>query len=431
MKILIVGNGGREHALLWKLKRDAPDADFYITRGNGGTGRLANPLPIDPSETNALGGWAEANGIDLTVVGPEAPLASGIADIFIRRGLPVFGPQREATMIEASKVYAKKLMERAGVSTARFATFSDLEKARDYIMEQGAPIVVKASGLAAGKGALICRTEEDALSAAEDMLSGGAFGAAGQEIVIEEFMEGEELSIFGLTDGERVLPMVPAQDYKRIGEGDTGPNTGGMGAYAPVSMVDDALLERIRREIFLPVLDTLRKDGRPFRGLLYAGLMLTSDGPRVVEFNARFGDPETQVLLPLLASSLLEPMLAIARGESLEGHALEWHDGAALATVLASRGYPESSEKGVAITIPEWIEEAEDLHVFHAGTARRDSRLLTNGGRVLAVTAVAADVPSAATRSREAAAAIGFEGRQFRTDIGWRELDRRARASAS
>ena len=429
MKILIVGNGGREHALLWKLRRDAPDAEFYITKGNGGTAGLATPLPLSPTDVAALAGWAESNAIDLTVVGPEAPLDAGIVDVFIRRGLAIFGPTRDAAAIESSKAYAKSLMARAGVPTAAYRSFTEIGAAEAYIREMGAPIVVKASGLAAGKGAVVCDTVEAAVDAARAMLAGGEFGAAGSEIVVEEFMEGEELSVFALTDGENALTMLPAQDYKRVGEGDVGPNTGGMGAYAPVSRVDAALLERVHREILLPTLAALREDRRPFRGLLYAGLMITADGPKVVEFNARFGDPETEALLPLLRSSLLEPMLGIARGDTIATSRLEWHDGYALTTVLASAGYPGAYEKGKPITIPRDVAEADDIVVFHAGTELRDGQLVTSGGRVLAVTAVAPTIERAAERSRAAAEAIQFEGKQFRRDIGWRELKRHAGAS--
>ncbi|HUH13891.1 MAG TPA: phosphoribosylamine--glycine ligase [Longimicrobiales bacterium] len=424
MKVLIIGAGGREHALLWKLRRDAPDAELYVTGGNGGTAGLATSLPFSPDDMNGLAGWAEAQAVDLAIVGPEAPLAAGIVDVFLRHELPVFGPTQAAAAIESSKSFAKQLMVRYGVPTAAHASFTELAAAERHIRARGAPIVVKASGLAAGKGAVVCERVEEALAAAREMLSGQAFGEAGQEVVIEACMTGEELSVFAITDGERVLPMLPAQDHKRIGEGDTGPNTGGMGAYAPVSLVDAALMERIQADIFEPTLAGLREEKRPFRGLLYAGLMLTPEGPKVVEFNCRFGDPETQALLPLLSSSLLEPLGAVARGESLEGVALEWADAAAVTTVLASRGYPASSEKGVPIRIPAELEGAGDVHVFHAGTALEDGRLVTAGGRVLAVTAVAPDLPRAAARGREAAEAIAFDGKQYRRDIGWRELER-------
>jgi phosphoribosylamine--glycine ligase len=429
MKILIIGNGGREHALLHRLHADAPAAEFFITRGNGGTAALARPLPLDPTDGLALAAWAQQTGTTLAVCGPEAPLAEGIAEHFARARVPFFGPTRGAANIEASKAYAKQLMRQAGVPTARFGTFADVAAAEAFIRAHGTPLVVKASGLAGGKGAIICDSADEALEVARTMLSGHAFGSAGSVIVIEEFLHGEELSVFALTDGTDALLLLPAQDHKRIGEGDSGPNTGGMGAYAPVSIVSDALLERVQREIVLPTLAALRADGNPFRGLLYAGLILTHDGPHVIEFNARFGDPETQAVLPLLESSLLDPMLAIARGESIRGVQLTWRTDAALTTVLAAAGYPGSYAKGERITIPPEVTSASDVIVYHAGTALRDGELVTAGGRVLAVTAVAPDMHAAAERSRWAAAAIEFEGKQFRGDIGWRELARVATAS--
>jgi len=424
VKILIVGNGGREHALLRKLKQDAPGADFYVTLGNGGTDALATPLPFKVEEIQALAGWAENEGVDLTMVGPEAPLAAGIVDHFATRGLHVFGPTAAAAEIESSKAFAKALMTKHGIPTADFRTFHELEAAEEYVRRCGAPVVVKASGLAAGKGAVVCETVDEALGAVREMLGEGSFGDAGRKVVIEEFMRGEELSVFALTDGETVLPMLPAQDHKRIGEGETGPNTGGMGAYAPVSLATPELMERVGREILLPTVAALAAEGRTFRGLLYAGLMLTETGPRVVEFNCRFGDPETEVVVPLLASSLLEPMLAIARGESIAGTELRWHPGAAATTVLASGGYPGKYTGGFPVEIPAEVERAEDVVVFHSGTRREDGALVTAGGRVLAVTALAPTVAEAAARSRWAAERIRFEGRQFRRDIGWREIQR-------
>jgi phosphoribosylamine--glycine ligase len=429
MKILMIGSGGREHALLWKLRQDAPDAELFVTRGNAGTGELATSLPLDPADTAALAAWAGAQKVNLTVVGPEDPLAAGIVDVFQRQGLPVFGPTRAAAAIESSKAYAKATMRRAGVPTADYRAFSEPEAAESYIRARGAPIVVKASGLAAGKGAVVCTTVAEAIDAAHGMLRSHIFGTAGQEIVVEEFMQGEEVSVFALTDGTNVLTLLPAQDYKRIAEGDQGPNTGGMGACAPVTVIDDVDMDQVRREILLPTLAALRADGHPFRGLLYAGLMITHNGPRVVEFNARFGDPETEVLLPLLESSLLEPMLAIARGQSIAGQSLRWRQAHSLTTVVAAGGYPGRVENGKEIHIPEWVRRADDVIVFHAGTRLAGGRILTAGGRVLAVTALGATLEAAAQRSRAAAAAIEFEGRQFRADIGWRELQRHARAS--
>ena len=429
MKILIVGHGGREHALLHTLHRNTPDAEFFITRGNAGTGALAQAIAIAPSDISGLASWADGESIDLTVVGPEAPLAAGIADLFAERGLACFGPSRSAAAIEASKARSKRIMRDAGVPTAAFSTFTSASEACDFIREHGAPIVVKASGLAAGKGAIVCDTVEAALDAATSMLADDAFGEAGREIVVERFLEGEELSIFAITDGTHALLMLPAQDHKRIGEGDTGPNTGGMGAYAPVSIATAGVIDAARRRVFEPVLAAMRDDGREFRGLLYAGLILTAEGPAVIEFNARFGDPETQALLPLLDSPLLDPMLEVARGGSLTGASLAWKDAAALTTVLASAGYPESSQKGVPIDVPQDLEAGGDVIVFHAGSRRDDGRILTDGGRVLAVTALGPTLREAAERSRNAAARIEFDGRQFRRDIGWRELERHAGAA--
>jgi phosphoribosylamine---glycine ligase len=425
VKILIVGNGGREHALLWKLRRDAPYAELFVTKGNGGMEGLATSLPLGPEEIQALAGWAEENAVDATVVGPEAPLAAGIVDHFATHGLPVFGPTKDAAEIESSKAFAKELMERHGIPTAAFRAFDDLEAAEAYVREAPHPVVVKASGLAAGKGVVVADSKDKALEAVREMLAGTAFGTAGRKVVVEERMEGEELSVFALTDGTHVLPMLPAQDHKRIGEGETGPNTGGMGAYAPVSLATPKVVERITREVLAPTVAAMAKEGRPFRGLLYAGLMLTPDGPKVVEFNCRFGDPETQVVLPLLASSLLEPVLAIARGESIEGMTLAWHPGAAATTVLASGGYPGDYKGGFPIDLPPDLESGGDVIVFHAGTKRDEAgRLVTSGGRVLAVTALAPTVAEAAERSRRAAEGIRFEGRTLRRDIGWREAAR-------
>jgi phosphoribosylamine--glycine ligase len=423
MRILIVGNGGREHALLWKLRRDAPSASFFATKPNGGMAPLCEAVEIAPTDVEALSGWAAAHRIDLTVVGPEGPLASGIVDRFQAKGLPIFGPSKGAARIESSKAYSKELMRNAGVPTAEHRTFTSLEGAESYLKERGAPIVVKASGLAAGKGAVVCMTEGDALSAVRSMLGDWEFGEAGREVVIEEYMEGEELSVFAVTDGEHSVILVPAQDHKRVGEGDTGLNTGGMGAYAPVSSATREVIEDARRSVFAPTLAAMAADGAPFRGLLYAGLMLTPAGIRVVEFNCRFGDPETQVVLPLMESSLLELLATVAEGGSLAGRGAKQRSAAAVATVVASGGYPGAYEKGEEIRIPEGME-SEDLVVFHAGTEMRDGRLLTSGGRVLAITALADTVAAAADASRAAAGRIEFEGAFFRRDIGWRERDR-------
>ncbi len=424
MRILIVGNGGREHALLWKLRQDAPAALFFATRPNGGMLPWVEPVDIAPTDIEALARWVVARSVDLVVVGPEAPLAAGLTDRFRGKGIPVFGPTSAAARIEASKAFAKKLMARAGVPTAPFQVFRDFEAAKAYIRQRGAPLVVKASGLAAGKGVVVSDSVDEAVEAARAMLVEGRFGEAGKEVVVEDCLRGEELSVFAVTDGKNVLLMLPSQDHKRVGEGDTGPNTGGMGAYAPVSLATPALMERVKREILVPTLRALESEGSPFQGLLYAGLMLTADGPQVVEFNCRFGDPETQAVLPLLESSLLEPLATVAQGGSLAGMQLRWKPQAAVTVVLAARGYPGEYEVGQPVTIPAWVQEDSGTLVFHAGTRLTSEGLVTAGGRVLAVTGVAGTLSEAVRRSLLAADAIHFPGKYFRTDIGWRELAR-------
>lgn len=422
MRILIAGNGGREHALLWKLRRDAPEASFFATRPNGGMADECAAVDIAPADAPALASWAAANRIDLAVIGPEGPLAAGLADRMEERGVPAFGPSARAARIESSKAFAKDLMAGAGVPTAAYEVHADPDRAASCIEAWAEPVVVKASGLAAGKGAVVCATAAEAVRTAREML-GGAIGEAGSRVVIEEFMGGEELSVFCIADGEDYVTLLPSQDHKRVGEGDTGPNTGGMGAYAPVGFATEALLAEVGDTVVAPVLRALGEAGCPFRGLLYAGLMITPDGPKVVEFNCRFGDPETQAVLPLLSSSLLEPMLAVATGSGLAGIEPVFADGAAVTTVLAASGYPGAYGKGARITVPSL---PANVHVFHAGTALDSGRLVTSGGRVLAVTAVGEDVRGACEASRAAAETITFDGRYFRRDIGWREEKRRA-----
>jgi len=423
MRILIVGNGGREHALLWKLRRDAPEATFFATRPNGGMAPLCRAVEIAPGDVEALSGWAAAHRIDLTVVGPEGPLANGIADRFEVKGLPIFGPSRAASRIEASKAYAKELLRDANVPTAEHRTFTDRAGAVDWVRERGAPIVVKASGLAAGKGAVVCMTDDEAVDAIGAMLGDLSFGEAGREVVIEDFMEGEEISLFAVSDGREFVLLPASQDHKRVGEGDAGPNTGGMGAYAPVSIADPELLQEARSEVIAPTLAALTADGAPFRGLLYAGLMATTEGLKVVEFNCRFGDPETQAVLPLMETSLLDLMLTVAEGGSVAGVTAKSRRGAAVTTVVASGGYPGTYEKDKPITIPDDLA-SEDLIVFHAGTTRLNGDLVTSGGRVVAVTGLAPTFQAAVSASRLGAARIEFEGAFFRKDIGWRERKR-------
>lgn len=420
MRVLVVGSGGREHAIIDKLRRDEPAAELYAAPGNPGTGELAENVPLAADDVDGLAAFARAEDVDLTVVGPEAPLAAGIVDRFLSCGAPIFGPTAGAARIEASKAFAKRLMRRQQVPTADFAIFTEAGEASDYVRALGGPLVVKASGLAAGKGAIVCPTTEEALAAVEALMVENRFGEAGTEVVVEECMEGPEISVFFLTDGERAVPLLTSRDYKRVGEGDRGLNTGGMGAYSPASPSDTAFLDEIQRKIVQPVLEGLAQEGHPYRGFLYAGLMLTDDGPRVVEFNCRMGDPETQVVLPLTASNLLEPMRAIAHGEGLGEWGAHPVPGAALVTVLASAGYPESSDTGRPIELPPM--DPDTVRVYHAGTAREAGVLVSSGGRVLGVTGLGANLKEAARNSREAAARIHFDGVHWRRDIGWHEL---------
>lgn len=429
MNVLLVGGGGREHALAWRLAQDDPSVSIIAAPGNPGIAELAECVPVAATNTDALLKLARERRVHFTVVGPEAPLAAGIVDRFRDEGLAIFGPTRAAAEIETSKAYAKVLMREAKVPTARAIVFSEPERAKGAVRELGLPIVIKASGLAAGKGVVVCHSQADADRAIDDMLVSGTFGVAGQEVLVEEFMAGEELSVLAITDGENVLPLVPAQDHKRLLDDDRGPNTGGMGAYAPVSLATDALMQDVVRRIFEPTLGALAAHGRPFTGLLYAGLMLTADGPRVVEFNCRFGDPETQAVLPVaeVNVSFTELLATVARGERIPKDARCKPKGAAVTTVLASAGYPDHPRTGAFISIPL---DLPDILVFHAGTARNaDGRLVTAGGRVLGVTGIGETFAEAQRRSRDAAQRIDFDGRQFRSDIGWRELTRGARVT--
>ncbi len=430
MKVLVVGSGGREHALVWRLRREDPSIEVIAAPGNPGIAEVAECVPIG-ADIDALVQYARQNGITWTLVGPEAPLAAGLVDAFRADGLPIFGPTRAAAMLETSKAFSKTLMAEAGVPTARAITCNDLADAYGAISEIGAPVVVKASGLAAGKGVIICETIDEAQSAAAAMLKDGAFGAAGDTILVEEFMEGEELSVFAMTDGERVAVLPPAQDHKRLLERDRGPNTGGMGAYSPVSLVDQnpGIIDEIVERIVRPTLAAMRARGTPFTGLLYVGAMLTADGPKVVEFNCRFGDPETQAVLPAMSfeDSMADVMFTIARGDKLSGDRQFVATRAAVTTVLAAPGYPEAPRVGATISFPPL---PRDVLVFHAGTKQRaDGSLVTAGGRVLAVTGVGDTFDEAQSRSQKFAREIEFEGKQFRADIGWRELERRAGAT--
>jgi phosphoribosylamine--glycine ligase len=428
VRILVVGGGGREHALCWALRRDFPDATLFAAPGNPGTALLATNLPVAMTATDDLVAAAARQRVDLTIIGPEAPLAAGLGDRLRAAGRAVFGPTQAAARIESSKAFAKEVMRRAGVPTAASRTFSDLVPALVYIETHGAPLVVKASGLAAGKGVVMCATRAEAAHTARAMLEEGAYGEAGREIVVEAFLEGEELSVLALTDGERIAILPPVQDHKRLGEGDAGPNTGGMGAYCPVSVATPALLARVRQEVLEPTLRELASRGTPYQGVLYAGVMLAPDGTvRVLEFNCRFGDPEAQTMLPVLPLGTTADLVAIATGRWRPSKDVLPATGAAVTTVLAARGYPEHPEAGAPIELP--AELGPDVVVFHAGTARdAQGTLRVAGGRVLTVTALAGTVVAAARASAAACARIAFDGKTYRRDIGWREI---ARAGAA
>ncbi len=421
MRILVVGGGGREHALVAALAADDPGHALHAAPGNPGTALLATNHDIAADDIDRLVDLTDAQAIDLVVVGPEVPLAMGLADRLRAEGRVVFGPGRAGAQIEASKAFAKEVMAAAGVPTAASETFDKLEEALAHVTSHPEPLVVKASGLAAGKGAVVCPTRTEAIDALREMLGEQRFGAAGATVVIERFLEGEELSVFAITNGREVRLLPAAQDHKRIGEGDSGPNTGGMGAYAPVTIATPALLERVERDVILPTLRELDRRGAPYRGILYAGLMVHPDGtPNVVEFNCRFGDPEAQVVLPLVAGGLTALLDAAARGEALPE--LTMRAGCALTTVLASEGYPAKARTGDPIFIPDDLPA--NVTVYHAGTAIQNGNLVTAGGRVLAVTATGPDIRAAHAASRDAAERILFTGKQFRGDIGWREEGR-------
>jgi phosphoribosylamine---glycine ligase len=424
VRVLVVGGGGREHALCWALKRDHPHATLFAAPGNPGTAPLGSNLKIAVTDAIGLTAAVAEHHVDCAIIGPEAPLAAGLADTLRAAGTAVFGPGAAAARLEASKAFAKEVMAAAGVPTAASRVFTALEPALAYIRGHAEPLVVKASGLAAGKGVMVCATRADAAAAARALLADAKLGAAGREIVVEECLEGEELSVLALTDGEQIAILPPAQDHKRLGEGDTGPNTGGMGAYCPVSLATPALLERVRREVLEPTLRQMAARGERYTGVLYAGLMVASDGtPNVLEFNCRFGDPETQVVLPVLPPGCTQHLLDIAAGTWRPRERVLPATRAAVTTVLAARGYPESPEQGADISLPDDL--GPDVLVFHAGTAREASGTLrTAGGRVLNVTGLGPDVPAAARISADACERISFSGKTWRRDIAWREIHR-------
>ena len=419
MNILVIGSGGREHALYWKLSESPQTEQIYAIPGNPGMGASA-AIALD--DHAAILRFAKEHEIGLVVVGPEVPLMNGLVDELEAAGIRAFGPRANAAEIEGSKSFAKDLMKKYGIPTARYEVFTAAEPARAYIRQEGAPIVVKADGLAAGKGVIVAMTEQEALDAVDAIMEDHSFGDAGARVVIEEFMEGEEASLLAFTDGTMIRPMISAQDHKRAYDGDRGPNTGGMGTYAPAPVMTPEMTERAVEEILKPTIAAMAKEGRVYRGCLYLGLMVTADGPKVVEFNARFGDPETQVVLPLLDSDLVAIMCACADG-TLADVPIRWKEGAAVCVVLASGGYPGHYDKGQEI---HGLADAEAMGalVFHAGTAMKDGKLVTNGGRVLGVVGRGADISSAVDAAYAAATKISFKDAYYRKDIAHRALER-------
>ena len=415
MKVCVIGSGGREHALAWRLSISPSVTKVYAIPGSTAMSDCAELVGIDWERSDHLIRFLKDNQVDLVVVGPEAPLVAGLADVLDKAGIPVFGPSKAAAQLEGSKVFAKDLMKKYNIPTAAYGVFHKVDEAKDFIAQTGAPIVVKADGLAAGKGVVVAMTTEEANAAVEDMLSGNRFGDAGSTVVIEEFMEGEEASLLAFVDGKTVVPMIASQDHKRIFDGDKGPNTGGMGTYAPAPVLTDALRDEAMKTILEPMVEAMQKEGMPYVGCLYAGLMITLQGPKVVEFNARFGDPETQVVLPLLDSDLGQIMMACATG-TLTTDMVKWKDSSAACVILASKGYPETASKGDIIYGD--IKQYDTTIVFHSGTKLVGDEYVTNGGRVLGVVGLGKDLRTALDRAYGRIEHIDFEGMQYRTDIG-------------
>lgn len=419
MKVAVIGGGGREHTLAWKLSQSLNVEKLYAIPGSAAMAEIATCVPIPLSDLEGIADYCVQEGVDMLVVGPEVPLTEGLADICQAKGLAVFGPNKAAAQMEGSKVFAKNLMKKYHVPTAAYASFTDGEAAKQYIHEQGAPIVVKADGLAAGKGVVVAQTEEEAIDAVNAMMEDHVFGASGGRIVIEECMVGEEASLLTFVDGKTIVPMISAQDHKRIFDNDEGPNTGGMGAYAPAPVMTPALVKEVEDTILRPTIEGLRQEGITYQGCLYAGLMITDKGPKVVEFNCRFGDPETQAVLPLLDSDLAEIMYACTQGK-LRPDMVQWKPASACCVIMASAGYPASSHKGDVIEGLDALDK--DAMVFHSGTAKKDGSYVTNGGRVLGVTAVAPTLQEAIDKAYKNVHAIHFDGQQVRSDIGAKGL---------
>ena len=419
MRVLVIGGGGREHALVWKISQSPIVTDIYCAPGNAGSAEIANNVPIAADQIDQLLEYAETNEIGLTVVGPEQPLVLGIVDRFQEKGLRIFGPTALAAELEGSKAFSKDLMKKYGLPTAEYETFTSREMAQRYIDEKNQPLVVKASGLAAGKGVILCQNREEGLSAVNTIMKEKSFGEAGDQVVIEEFLEGQEVSVLAFSDGNTVLLMDSAQDHKAALDGDKGPNTGGMGAYSPAPVFTDLLRQKVRDKIMLPLVRAMKSEGRPYKGILYAGLMLTKHGPIILEFNARFGDPETQPLLVRMASDIV-PLFEACIDGTLDQHELKWKPESSVCVVMAAKGYPGSYEKGKMIKGLEEAGALTDVVVFHAGTKTDDNKVLTSGGRVLGVTATGPDAPSAIKKAYAAVEKIQWDGIHYRKDIGHR-----------
>ena len=423
MKCLVVGKGGREHAFVWKLAQSSKITQLYAAPGSPGMARYAECVDIADSDLEGLADFVCRAGIDISVIGPEAPLADGIVDIFTARGLSVFGPTQAAAQIEADKDFALELMHKYDIPTGAYETFADAETARQCLKAWQHPLYLKVSGLAAGKGAIYCETLRDSLKTVDEVMVQRAFGDSGDKLIAMELLEGEEASIFGFSDGQNIVCIVPSQDHKTIGEGDLGLNTGGVGAYAPAPVITTELFDEIVRRIMNPTIRALASEGRPYKGILYGGIIVTSDGPKVIEFNCRMGDPEAQVVLPLLETDLVDIILAVCAG-SVADLAIELDDRAATCVVMASGGYPEAYATGFPISGIDRAEALGDVVVFHAGTAYRDRQLVTNGGRVIGVTAIGDSIQSSIAHAYKAVGKIAFDNAYFRRDIGHRALNR-------
>lgn len=428
MRVLVIGSGGREHCLAWKIAQSPRLSKLYCAPGNPGISSVADCIDIASEDLESLCNFALKEKIDLTVVGPEGPLVMGLVDRFQANGLAAFGPPKKAAVLEGSKAFSKTLMRKYGIPTAEFRIFGEFGPAKRYIDSINGPMVVKVDGLAGGKGSFVCRGPDEALKAAEEIIKKRVFGPAGERVVVEEYLEGEEVSILALTDGKTIAPLEPVQDHKALLEGDQGPNTGGMGAYTPVPAFNVALSSKIEQEILVPTVHAMKRERRPYKGVLYVGLMMTATGPRVLEYNVRFGDPETQPLLMRLKGDILSLLLATVEGR-LEEASLSWDPRSALCVVMVSGGYPGDYEKGKEIKGLEAFSGREDLMVFHAGTVLKQNKVVTAGGRVLGVTALGEDLLEAQKKAYLAAGKITFEGAYYRKDIGWRALQKSQKVS--